>query len=255
VSLQRTTLGAAALVALLLAGCRSGETEPPRPVDRPASREAACAGADGRSDLSAAYRIEGQLLGDVDGDRAPDRVTLRADERRPPACRHVLVVEIRAARVVAAVEPLPWPGTDPQLLLLAEIDGRAGVEPVVALSPAAVYQPGAVFTLRDGEVRRMQLEGVRPGHVFPFADEFPAGVDCADEPGTIVVTFGSLAEEGRDDRHWAVRRSRYRAAGTRFARLRTEELRVEVGPEAKRRWPELRGDPFLSCGARTPPRP
>jgi hypothetical protein len=253
-SLQRKAIGAAALVALVLPGCRSGESEPP--VTAPASKEAACAGVTDRpADLAATYRIEGQLLGDVDGDGAPDRVTLRADERRPPACRHLLVVEIRAAPIVAAVEPLPWPGTDPQLLLLAEIDGRGGLEPVVALSPAAVYQPGAVFTLRGGELRRMRLEGVRPGDLLPFADEFPAGVDCTGEPGTIFVTFGTLAEEGRDDRHWAVTRSRYRAAGTRFALLGSEELLVEVGPEAKRRWPELRGDPFLGCEGRVPPRP
>jgi hypothetical protein len=237
---------AAALAALAVAGCRSGESE--RRVAGPGS----CVGA---SDLADSYRIEGTLLGDVDADGTQERVTLRGDETRPPACRHLLVVEARAGRIVAAVEPLPWPGTDPRLVLLAEIDGRAGVEPVVALSPAAVYRPGAVFTLRDGRLRRLRLQGRRPDDLFPFADEFPAGVDCAGEPGTIVVTFGSLAEGGRDDRHWAVTRARYRLAETRFALLRREQLRVAVGPEAKRRWPELRGDPFLSCEGRVPPRP
>ena len=182
-------------------------------------------------------------------------MTLRADDRRPAACRHLLVVEIRSVPIAAAVAPLPWPITDPRLLLLAEIDGRAGLEPVVALSPAAVYRPGAVFTLRGGTLERMRLEGRRPADVFPFYDEFPAGVDCAGDAGTIVVTSGSLADRGRDDRHWALTRARYRLAETRFALLRREQLRVAVGPEAKRRWPEVRGNPFLSCEGRVPPRP
>jgi hypothetical protein len=242
VSPRRKALGAVALGVLVLAGCRSGEDE---------RHVAPCA----RTADGASYRIEGTLLGDVDGDGTPDRVTLRGDDRRPAACRHLLVVEIRSVTIAAAVAPLPWPVTDPRLLLLAEIDGRAGLEPVVALSPAAVYRPGAVFTLRGGELERMRLEGRRPADVFPFYDEFPAGVDCAGEAGAIVVTSGGLADRGRDDRHWALTRARYRAAGTRFALVGSEAHRVEVGPEAKRRWPEVRGDPFLSCEGRVPRRP
>ena len=96
--------------------------------------------------------------------------------------------------IVAPVAPLSWPGTDPELRLLAEVDGRAGLEPVVALSPEAVYRPGAVFTMREGGLRRMRLIGIEPSipdDLFPFDDEFPAGVDCTAEPGSIVVTFGA----------------------------------------------------------------
>jgi hypothetical protein len=172
------------------------------------------------------------------------------DESRPPRCRHLLVVEIQAgATTTAVVKPLAWPGTNPQLLLLAEIDGRTGLEPVVELSPANVYRPGAVFTLRAGELVRMRLETTCcPDDLFPFYDEFPSGVDCTREPGTIVATFGNLARGG--DRHWDIKRSFYRAAGIRFERYRNERFRVEVGPEATRRWPETRGDPFLSCAGR-----
>jgi len=192
-----------------------------------------------------------ELVGDVDGDDREDRASLRADEARPAPCRSVLVVESAAGDAsVAPVTPLPWPGTDPDLLLLAEIDGRSGVEPVIALSPAAVYQPGAVFTMGDGRLTRMRLLGTDADDLFPFYDEFPAGVDCAPEPGAIVVTFGHLADRGEDDRHWDITRSVYRAAGSRFEPVRDEEFRVEVGPEAEQRWPEIRGDPFLSCADR-----
>ena len=201
----------------------------------------------GDTDLAAGYRTRGAaLVGDVDGDGRADRVTLRVDKQRPRRCRHLLVVKLRAGTVVSArVKPLPWPGTDPRLLLLAEIDGRAGLEPVVALtSPAAVYRPGAVFTMRHGELARMRLGATSPSDLFPFYDEFPSGVDCAAERGTIIATSGKVAD---DDAYWDIKRSLYRRVGVLFELVREERFRVKVGPEAKRRWPELRGDPFLSC--------
>jgi hypothetical protein len=199
---------------------------------------------------AATYRPKGkELVGDVDADGAGDRVTLRVDERRPARCRHLLVVEVTADRTaVAAVPPLSWPGTDPRLLLLVEVDGRPGLEPVVTLSPGAVYRPGAVFTLHDGTLSRMRVEALPVAELVPFYDEFPAGVDCAEHPGTIVVTQGRIADEG--DGRWDITRSYYRAAGIRFELVRDERFQVEVGPEARRRWPEVRGDPFLSCSQR-----
>ena len=198
----------------------------------------------------ATYRTKGkQLVGDVDGDGAGDRVTLRADARRPARCRHLLVVELTANRTTVATVPhLSWPGTDPQLLLLVEVDGRPGLEPVVALSPMAVYRPGAVFTLRQGTLSRMRAEGLSVAELIPFYDEFPAGVDCGERPGTIVVTQARFPDEG--DGHWDITRSFYRAAGIRFDLVREERFQVEVGPEARERWPEVRGDPFLSCSPR-----
>jgi hypothetical protein len=199
-----------------------------------------------RPDLTA-YRATGKpLTGDVDADGAPDRVTLRVDAKRPARCRYLLVAELAAeATAVARVTPLAWPGTDPRLLLLAEIDGRPGLEPVVAMSPAAVYRPGAIFTLRRSELVRMRLDHAPVAGLVPFYDEFPAGVDCAGQPGTIVVTQSRIAERG--DRYWDVIRSFYRAAGVRFALTRNVRLEVEAGDEARRRWPEVRGDPFLRC--------
>jgi hypothetical protein len=204
----------------------------------------------GDADLAAGYQTKGKaLVGDVDGDSRADRVTLRVDRQRPRRCRHLLVVRTRKGTTVSArVKPLPWPGTDPRLLLLAEIDGRAGLEPVLALtSPAAVYRPGAVFTKRHGKLARMRLGATRPSDLFPFYDEFPSGVDCAAEPGTIIATSANVAD---NDAYWDIKRSLYRRAGIRVELVREERFQVKLGPEAKRRWPELRGDPFLSCPRR-----
>jgi hypothetical protein len=234
---MRVSAAAAVLVAALAAGCGgSGATRTPLL----AAAKPTCDG------LAATYRTKGDaLLGDLDRDGSIDRVTLRVDRTRPRACRHLLVAEIGPGRTVAtAVKPLPWFGTNPRLLLLAEIDGRGGLEPVVALSPDAVYRPGAVFAMRKGRLVRLRLDGTRPSDLFPFEDEFPSGVDCAGKPGKIVVTFGDV---GDPDSHWDIKRSVYRAAGIRFERVRTKRFRIEVGPEASRRWPEVRGDPFRSC--------
>jgi hypothetical protein len=225
-------------VTIAMLGCRHNDRAPT--VIAPT-----CEGSD-----PAAYRIKGQaLVGDVDADGTGDRVTLRVDARRPARCRYVLVAEIAGdTAAVARVLPLPWPGTDPQLLLLAEIDGRPGLEPVIAMSPAAVYRPGAVFALRRGALVRMRLEKASVPELFPLSDEFPAGVDCAGPPGTIVVTQGRVADE--DDSHYDITRSFYRAAGTRFSLVRDEHFQVGVGDEARQRWPEVRGEPFIRCSDR-----
>jgi hypothetical protein len=221
---------------------------------------AACQGSDrtttstkaaGPCQGSTGYRDKGEpLLGDVDGDGREDRVALLADDRRPPRCRHVLVVGNALGTTAAAVEPLDWPGTNPALLLLAAIDARPGLEAVVSISPANVYEPGMVFTVRDGELARMRLQAGAASRLypelFPLDDEFPAGVDCAGRPGRIVVTRGGLERGG--DRFWELTRTLLRASGISFEPVRTQRFRIRVGPEAPRRWPELAGDPFRSCG-------
>ena len=236
-------------LALAVVGCQSSDTgEPVATRTSTETAAATCKDVEGAgSDSLATYRTKGNpLVGDVDADGTDDRVTLRIGQTLPPRCRHLLVVQTAGgATATAAVPPLPWPGTDPQLLLLVELDGRPGVEPVIAMSPAGVYRPGAVFTLSQGELARMRLERTLVPELFPFYDEFPAGSDCAGQPGTIVVTHSQIAEEG--DRYWDVTRTMYRATGARFRLVRDERFQVEVGPEALRRWPEVRGAPFLHC--------
>jgi hypothetical protein len=245
------------VAAALVAGCAGGDTAAPA-SSGPISNQATATTRElptcerverGESDL-AAYQVKGkELSGDVDGDGTEDRVTLRVAETTERSCRYLLVVETPAGDApTAPVDPLPWPGTDPKLLLLAEIDGRRGVEPVVALSPLAVYRPGLVFTMRDGELAQMRLEEEEIMGLFPFYDEFPAGVDCAGEPGMIVVTLGRL--KGADDSHWHVTRTVYRVAGIAFEPVGDERLTIDVGPEAEQRWPEIEDDPFRTCAGR-----
>lgn len=242
--------GVGCAAALMLSGCQSSDPAATQaaPVES-ATPAPAASNCGTTSELPATYRTKGkELVGDMDGDGTADEVTLRVDPERPERCRHVLAVELAGGGLSAApVEPLEWPGTNPKLLLLADIDDQPGLEAAIAMSPANVYRPGAVFTLRDGELARTRVERLAVPELVPFYDEFPMGVDCAGEPGSIVVTIGGLKDAGVDDSHWDVTRSFYRAADTTFEFVRKQEFRVEVGPEAPRRWPEVRGRPFLSC--------
>lgn len=150
----------AADVVLWLGACESGEpwSRPPAQEGSTPTQANTCVGVNKRAaDLPADFRVTGRgLAGGVDGDRRPDRVTLRESVHRPEGCRRAVVVEPAVGELMAAlVEPLDWPSTDPKLLLLADIDGRLGLEPVVALSPGAVFRPGAVFTVSDRDLVRI----------------------------------------------------------------------------------------------------
>ena len=242
---------------LLLAGCDA--TSSRRPLGAPTGtrgEQRTCDDVGGRNGLPADFEARGkELHGDVNGDGEPERITLRHGPRRPEACRNVLVVEMAPDEVRTAVlDPLEWPSTDPKLRLLAEIDGRDGLEVVVALSPApAVYRPGVVLTSVRTELVPMRLGGRGAGpypHLVPFHDEVPSGVDCTGKRGEIVVTRSSFGPDG-DDSVFEVTRTSYRAGGTTFRPV--DEYRAIVdccNEEAARRWPETTDDPFRTCPQR-----
>ena len=95
----------------------------------------------------------------------------------------------------ATVPPLGWPGGNPQLLLLAEIDGRPGLEPVVTLSPANVYRPGAGL---HAEPRRAAADAAREGdraRALPALRRVPGRCGLRGSPGTIVVTHSGSPTE------------------------------------------------------------
>jgi hypothetical protein len=139
----------------------------------------------------------------------------------------------------------------PSLALAAEIDGQPGLEIVVDFGgPMHPHRTGQIFTFERGSLAAMRVEPARfegiPPILFPLGGEFAAGVDCAGEPGAIVVTSGDLAGGGADDRHFDVTRIFYKARGGRFVERLREAHTIEVGTE-RERWPELADDPFRSC--------
>jgi hypothetical protein len=203
-------------------------------------------------DLPDSYQPLGTWSGgDVFGDGRPHRARLLGDQDRPPRCRYYVVVEhVGGVVFVAPITLFDWLLDVPSPLMSVDIDGAPGLELVVDFGgPGHPHRSGQVFTFKDGSLVQMQLEpsgeGIPP-MLFPLGGEFAAGVDCAGDPGTIVVTLGSLAEGGADDRHFDITRTFYRAEGAMFVQTQQDKYTVEVGTEQER-WPELADDPFRSC--------
>ena len=204
--------------------------------------------------LPSSYRPVGDSLeGDLRGDGSSTRALILGDEERPLGCRYFLAVgypeDTASYAPIEAAESLPY--DVPSLLMAVEIDGQPGLEVVVDFGgPRHPHRTGQVFTFEGSalvaaRIEPAQLEGIPP-ILFPLGGEFAAGVDCAAEPGAIVLTVGGLAEGGTDDSHYDVTRTFYRAEGGRFVESRRETHTIEVGTEGAR-WPELADDPFRSC--------
>jgi hypothetical protein len=192
------------------------------------------------------------IRGDVTGDGRDDRASILGNEDAPPRCRYFVAVENEGGMIVAPITPMEWRPDVPSLLMGAEIDGQAGLELVVDFGgPMHPLRTGQVFSFDDGALVQMRTERSEVGFLmlFPLGGEFAAGVDCAGEPGTIVVTLGGLADGGNDDRHYDITRTFYRAEGAVFEETREEPYTVEVGTQDER-WPELADDPFRMCPRR-----
>jgi hypothetical protein len=190
---------------------------------------------------------------DVLGDGRDARIQVYEDPAQPLRCRYVVVVDHPGVAYMLHIRSFEWLPDRPLILMTAEIDGQPGVEVILDIGgPGHPHRSGQVLTYEpdgptgDGAVVAMKLQQSPggPGILFPLGGEFAAGVDCTGQPGTIVVTLGSMAEGG--DTHFEITRTTYRADGAEFVRLRSESFTVPVGEEDDR-WPELADDPFQSC--------
>jgi hypothetical protein len=201
------------------------------------------------------YRPVGpSVTDDVLGSGRDARIQVYEDPAQPLRCRYVVVVDHPGVGFLVPIQSFEWLPDRPRIRMTAEIDGQPGVELILDIGgPGHPHRSGQVLTYEpdgptgDGAIVAMKLRPSPggPGILFPLGGEFAAGVDCTGQPGTIVVSLGSLAEGG--DTHYEITRTTYRAAGAEFVRLRSESLTVPVGEEDDR-WPELADDPFWSCG-------
>lgn len=202
-------------------------------------------------DLPDSYRPTGKPAGgDITGDGRPVPARIFGDEDRPPRCRYFLVLEHSDEGVfVARIPPVEWIPNVPSLLMSVEIDGEPGLELVVDFGgPLHPHRTGQIFSFDDGSLVQMRTERSEYGNraLFPLHDEFVGSVDCAGQPGTIVVTVGAFAQGRNDDGRYDISRTFYRAQGSVFVETGRENYTVEIGTE-RERWPELADDPFRSC--------
>ncbi|HEX9823242.1 MAG TPA: hypothetical protein VGB51_02470 [Actinomycetota bacterium] len=203
------------------------------------------------------YQPHGKTLsGDIDADGTIDEVSILADPTHPERCRYLLQVITDGRGYRASIPPAPWPGHNPELLLLARIDSLPGLDVVVELQPAAVYRIGTVFTLLDDGLAAIRVRDADPetNHVLPLADEAPTGVDCEDHGEIYTLTPVPRKDYREADPtldYWSA--THYRAEGAWWvpgdgdlqivASGQDEALQNEIRIE----FPQLDGKPFSSC--------
>ena len=141
------------------------------------------------------------LVGDVDGDGAPDTVRTEAEWVDAQTCRAGLVVETAHGVYRAAVlsdGPLAAP---PGLAGLVRLDRRPGLEVALVTWEGASTTFIQVFTLKRRQLAL--LDGPLLGHGGSVTHR--SGVDCARRRGTILVS-SQAALGPRGARYRVVRR-------------------------------------------------
>ena len=250
-------LAALALALWLLAGGFRALAE-----RREAGGEASGPCAEARAAALTA-KSETTLEGDVDGDGAPDRVFVTSVPDAPAGCSDFVVAHTGSGSIATAFQVGEDHGSPdiPRLLLLAEIDGRAGAEPVVLVARNPVNtRYAAVFTLRDGQLARSGVGGsVGTGrHAFAFKGQGDNVVDCPRRASGLVRTDRSWflypAQRRNPAKEMAVLTTLYRLRGTAFrvvSQRKTGLTHAEYRAHRAFRAP----DPFSSCTVASAPTP
>jgi hypothetical protein len=217
---------------------------------------AACASPAASASLPAAGP---QLRGDVDGDGRPEVLAVRYRPKAPVPCGFLLTARSRsvvssvrlhlsASKFGSAADAVRY-GDAPSARSLAAIDRRPGAEVLVRLWQGASSQGGSVFTLHDGRLRRMTIEG-RWDNEFSWWGSVThnANVDCLGRPGSGLVATRSGGVDV-DGRHLVESRGVYVVRGTRFHRVRTRtNNRLSPGQPWWTDIPDVGlGPPFRSC--------
>jgi hypothetical protein len=194
------------------------------------------------------------IYGDVDGDGARDRVSVR----RLGPCRFSLVVRT-AQRIIEAPLRPPcgkpsevWPSGFPRVIALRPMDGHRGLEPEVMMWHGASNYGVRFFTARGRRLVPMRIEpetGLRDEwNVGGFAEAFSLH-DCT-RPHVVgvlsVYWFKGKYTEGGET---------YAVDGTRFVRTAVRARRARRLGSLHAVWPRVPGDDFAHCGGIVRERP
>lgn len=248
-----------ATVALLAACDDGGETArtpsvTSSPTASPGTTEAipspgvvvdgSCANGDAAVD---AARVGGESSGDVDGDGSDDNLYLVRDDEGAPGCRIFLVAETGSGTLVTPTsdEGVEHALQAPRINSVVQVDGRGGSEVVVDLEQGASTQFVGMFTVADGVLQRVRVQGAAPsGDLFPYGGSVGhiEGSDCGQEPGSVVITTASPV-----GRRYEVRTSTYEMVGAALQPLEPERPRV-IEPSELGDVGAFQTSPFGSCG-------
>lgn len=241
------------LIALLLAACeqeprRAPQSAPP-PSAPPSLSPQASPTPSGLPGCAAGEELPGRLTGDVDGDGAPDEVTLAAPAR--PDCPYAVIAGTAAGPLTGelARDPDGFTGGLPALNTLADLDRDGDAEVAVDVHAGASTVFLALFDASgDALVRIAARAGPARGELFAYGGSVGHldGIDCASEQGPpaggVVIT--SAVPRGA---RYLVRRSFYElVAGVLEHRPELAERHL-VGADDLGQFAELAAAPFASC--------
>jgi hypothetical protein len=192
------------------------------------------------------------LEADVDGDGLADQVSTTLVDDAPPRCRAFMIATTASGTVARPIR-MAFSTSFlrdmrlPELILLAEIDRRPGVEAVVTFWKGAATNFAGVFAFRRGGFVRLRIPGSTGGReapqTFPYAgsDAFAYAVDCRGRGTGLVRTLAA----GRDGSGYDVRRTLLRLRGNVFRTVarRTERWSTERLASS----PEFGESPFGTC--------
>lgn len=236
------------LLGWLVAGCTSDT--PRRAPASPAPEISATSACPGETEIigSEENRLPGELEGDVDGDGAPDQISL-FDGEGEPGCEAFLTVRTGNSIVSTPVadDSFSLEGRLPSLVGAAQIDGQEGNEVIVRLLTGASTEFLGLFSMGGGDLRRVTVQKGEFGNVFPSGGSVGhlEQSDCGDDPGSILIV--TAVAQGDT---YLVRRAAYNftagafvpdanASGKRSVPL--EDLGTDAVPELSS------GAPFGSC--------
>ncbi|MBA2313261.1 MAG: hypothetical protein H0V97_10760 [Actinobacteria bacterium] len=233
---------------LVLAGCAlSGSPEAvltPSPTPQ-ASPSLACSNQqDILADESA--RLPGPSV-DVDGDGQRDELFVAADPAAPAGCAAFVGAETASGTlsVPIADDIISFELGLPVINSAHAIDNRPGAEVVVDIAAGASAQFVGVFTVREGELVRVEIEGQPSpaGGLISYGGSVGhlAAVDCA---GPARVVLSNARPRGRS---YLITRRFYDAQKAVWLLERGAGTRLQVPFRRIGSFPEFSAGPFYGC--------
>ena len=251
-------MSAALVAAVALVSC-SGEPEPPagaRATTTPTPSESAteapsptgtptppCA-----AEIEAGERLPGGIEGDVDGDGTVDDVFLVRSDSAAAECRTLLVVEGAATTYAASTDDpaMPYSLLQPRLNRLAHVDDAGGAEVLVDVESGASTQFLGMFTIADGLLQRVRLEGDSGlGDLLPYGgsvghiEASNCPLDRVEDQDVVIAVATPRGPR------YLIERTYYDLVGATLVPVAREEERLPV--EALSQEHDYVTSPFGSC--------
>lgn len=189
----------------------------------------------------------GAFGADLDDDGLDEQLILAKDPGGPRGCQAILgVIGASLGRLYLPIDDeVSFDLGLPAVSGVTEIDGAAPKEIVVNLLSGASTGFAGLFSIKDGRLVRIVLEGDSPySRLFPFGGSVGhlEGSDCSGR-GTIVISSATAVGRGR----YKVVRRFFESIGAAFVLDEQATETEKVEPKDLKSFPEFGGAPFASC--------